>query len=258
MLLKYLWDKNLTRGAFNFKGIKHITIVEDTQYFAPKDLTRQNKLTTYLEDIALLQRGTGECLISLATHPDISQEILANCGVLVCFKSHMEKELLCKLLNLDSEHEDYLAILEEGQCIIRVNSIKRPFLLKVPFIGRSWLENSEIKRNNKKILENYKQIESGSIEIPNLRFLRSIKKLSQRCAIIFKKIKNKTKESLKIFKKNKKKTSKWEKKFIPNSDFDDVPQMSDNNYDFGEKKNNYFEKLKNFINELATREENLK
>jgi hypothetical protein len=139
MVLKYLWDKNLARGAYNFQGIKHITIVEDTQYFAPKDITRQNKLTTYLEDIALLQRGTGECLISLATHPDISEEILANCGVLVCFKTHMEKGLLCKLLNLNSENEDYLSILEEGQCIIRVNSIKRPFLLSVPLIKREWL-----------------------------------------------------------------------------------------------------------------------
>jgi len=118
MVLKYLWDKNLTQGAYNFQGIKHITIVEDTQYFAPKDLARKNKLTSYLEDIALLQRGTGECLISLATHPDISEEILANCGVLVCFKTHMEKELLCKLLNLDTENEDYLSILEEGQCIV--------------------------------------------------------------------------------------------------------------------------------------------
>ena len=258
MLLKYLWDKNLTRGAFNFKGIKHITIVEDTQYFAPKDLTRQNKLTTYLEDIALLQRGTGECLISLATHPDISQEILANCGVLVCFKSHMEKELLCTLLNLDSEHEDYLAILEEGQCIIRVNSIKRPFLLKVPFIGRSWLKNSEIKRNNKKILENYKKIESESIETPNYGFSKSIKKLSQRCAKILRKIKNKTKERMSKFKKNKKKKLDGDLIYMPDSNFDDDFPMSDEDDDFGEKENNNFEILKKFIDELATKEENLK
>ncbi len=258
MLLKYLWDKNLTRGAFNFKGIRHLTIVEDTQYFAPKDLTRKNKLTTYLEDIALLQRGTGECLISLATHPDISQEILANCGVLVCFKSHMEKEILCKLLNLDSEHEDYLAILEEGQYIIRVNSIKRPFLLKIPFIGRSWLENSEIKRNNEKILENYNKIESESIETPNLRFLRIIKKLSQRCAKILKKIKNKTKESMSKFKKNKKKKPYEDSIFIPDSNFDDVPRMSYEDDDNEEKEKNNFERLKTFIDELATKEENLK
>ncbi|MFX1242689.1 MAG: ATP-binding protein, partial [Promethearchaeota archaeon] len=78
MILKYLWDKNLTRGAYNFKGIQHITIIEDAQYFAPQDLAKKSKLTTYLEDIALLQRGTGECLITLATRPNISKEILAN------------------------------------------------------------------------------------------------------------------------------------------------------------------------------------
>lgn len=26
MILKYLWDKNLTYGAYNFKGMKHLTI----------------------------------------------------------------------------------------------------------------------------------------------------------------------------------------------------------------------------------------
>ena len=77
MVLKYLWDKNLTYGALNFKGIKHLTIVEDAQYFAPKDLSHQTKLTIYLGDIALLQRGAGECLISIATRPQVSEEILA-------------------------------------------------------------------------------------------------------------------------------------------------------------------------------------
>ena len=78
MILKYLWDKNLTFRAYNFKGIKHITIVEDAQYFAPKDKSSQTKISSYLEDIALLQRGTGECLISIATRPNVSAEILAN------------------------------------------------------------------------------------------------------------------------------------------------------------------------------------
>ncbi|KKK44857.1 hypothetical protein LCGC14_0706610 [marine sediment metagenome] len=259
MLLKYLWDKNLTRGSFNFKGIKHITIVEDTQYFAPKDLTRQNKLTTYLEDIALLQRGTGECLISLATHPDISQEILANCGVLVCFKSHMEKELLCKLLNLDVEHEDYLSILEEGQCIIRVNSIKRPFLLKVPFIKRSWLENSEIKRNNKKILGNYKKIESENLESPDSRVLKSITKLSQRCTKIFKKIKTKTKEKMnKLKKKNNEKKPYEDFIHIPDPYVDRLPQKSDKEDNFKGQKDEDFERLRKYIDGLAAKQENLK
>jgi len=156
MVLKYLWDRNITRGAYKFKGIKHITIIEDAQYFVPKDLTKQTKLSTYLEDIALLQRGTGECLISIATHPEISREILANCGALIVFKTHMQREFLCELLNLDKEKQEYLSILEEGQCLARVNSIKEPFLLSIPFIKRESLEMSEINRNNKISLSNDK------------------------------------------------------------------------------------------------------
>jgi len=153
MILKYLWDKNLARGAFNFDGIKHITIIEDAQYFAPQNLIKKSKLTTYLEDIALLQRGTGECLITLATRPDISKEILANNGIVLTFKNHIEKEIMCELLNIDLEKKYYLSKLEEGQCIIRINSIKEPFLLKIPLIKRNFLSMSELERNNNKILK---------------------------------------------------------------------------------------------------------
>jgi len=252
MLLKYLWDKNLTRGAFNFKGIKHVTIIEDTQYFAPKDLTRKNKLTTYLEDIALLQRGTGECLISLATHPEISQEILANCGVLVCFKTHMEKEFLCKLLNLDTEHEDYLSILEEGQCLIRVNSIKRPFLLGVPFVKRDWLEMSEINRNNQVILEN---LENKSFESVKTPFFKFIKKFKEKSAKSMNRINNK----IKGFKnKLKKKFNDKEIDSLGIPDFDSDKGYLENDidtFDEDEKEKEAFERLKIYIKELAAEQE---
>jgi hypothetical protein len=35
MVLKYLWDKNIETGSKNYEGIKHVTIIEDAQYFAP-------------------------------------------------------------------------------------------------------------------------------------------------------------------------------------------------------------------------------
>jgi len=159
MVLKYLWDKNLTQGAYEYKGIKHLTIIEDVQYFAPRELTHKTKLTTYLEDIALLQRGTGECLISIATRPQISEEILANCGVLVVFKSYMQRGLLAELLNLREENEDYMSILKEGQCIVRVNSIKRSFLLWIPYIERKWLKRGDVNRKNKLILKKIKDKE---------------------------------------------------------------------------------------------------
>jgi hypothetical protein len=157
MILKYLWDKNLANGALDYEGIKHITIIEDAQYFAPQGLVKKSKLTSYLEDIALLQRGTGECLITLATRPDISKEILANNGVVITFKNHIEKEIMCELLNLDIEKKNYLSALEEGQCIIRVNSLKDPFILHIPLIKRETLTVIEIKRKNDEILRKMKK-----------------------------------------------------------------------------------------------------
>ena len=60
---------------------------------------------------------------------------------------------MCELLNLDNENRNYLSILEEGQCIIRVNSVKKPFLLKIPYIKNELLTFKEIYRNNSHILE---------------------------------------------------------------------------------------------------------
>ena len=149
VILKYLWDYNLESGGY--QGIKHITIIEDAQYFVPKSIVKKSKLSTYLEDIALLQRGTGECLICIATRLDISEEILANSGIVVSFKNYYEKEILGELLSLPKDHYDYLSYLNEGQCIVRVNSIKDPFVLQIPFMA-------EKKRKLEPKLENYNSI----------------------------------------------------------------------------------------------------
>ncbi len=157
MVLKYLWDKNIETGSKNYEGIKHVTIIEDAQYFAPQELSSRTKLTSYIEDIALLLRGTGECLISLATRPNISREILANCGVLVSFQVHMQKDLMQELLNLKDWQKEYLSMLKRGQCIIRVNSIEKPFAMESEHVKRSWLSDEEIAKKNEEILEQTKK-----------------------------------------------------------------------------------------------------
>ena len=149
IILKYLWDRNLTKGANKYNGISHITVIEDAQYFAPQGLLKKSKLTTYLEDIALLQRGTGECLVTLATRPDISKEILANNGIVLTFRNHLEKEIMCDLLSLDVEKKSILSTLNEGECIIRVNSIKEPFLMKIPLLKREIITMQDIYEKNK-------------------------------------------------------------------------------------------------------------
>ncbi len=153
MILKYLWDRNIAAGSKDYKGIRHITIIEDAQYFAPEELSQRTKLTSYIEDITLLLRGTGECLITVATRPKISKEILANCGVFVSFQNHMQKDLMQELLNLRENQKEYLSMLQRGQCIVRVNSIEKPFVLQSSYVERSWLTDEEIARNNQKVLE---------------------------------------------------------------------------------------------------------
>jgi len=255
MILKYLWDKNLTRGAYNFQGIKHITIVEDTQYFAPKDLTRKNKLTSYLEDIALLQRGTGECLISLATHPDISEEILANCGVLICFKTHMAKDFLCKLLNLDIKHESYLSILKKGQCIVRVNSIERPFLLKVPHIPREWLKISEINTSNALVLEKSEKLKKEGLQIPQNKQKHYLRNFLKKSAVYLKKVKNQSGDNMtKQQKENDK--QKLNEIWDDERDLDDFDQ--ENNPEIIQVPKVPFDRLRKCLDELYEKQEKRK
>jgi len=252
MILKYLWDKNLTRGAYNFQGIKHITIVEDTQYFAPKDLTRKNKLTTYLEDIALLQRGTGECLISLATHPDISEEILANCGVLICFKTHIAKEFLCKLLNLDVKHEDYLSILKKGQCIVRVNSIERPFLLKVPHIPREWLKISEINENNRLVLERFEKLNIKSSMEPNKKQKQNFSNFRKKSALFLDRVKKQNGDNMKKHQKESEK-QKFDDNWDDEEYFEDFNDDSIPDSTLG--SNLAYDRLKRYMDEVYEKQE---
>jgi hypothetical protein len=249
MILKYLWDVNITQGAYNFNGIKHLTIIEDVQYFAPKDLSKQTKLTSYLEDIALLQRGTGECLISLATHSDISEDILANCGILVCFKTHLEREALCKLLNLNTENEDYLSILEVGQCIVRVNSIKRPFLLNVPLIQRKYLEISEINKNNSKLIKHFENSENESLKNPNKLFTGIHNKFGKKCLYMVNKLKN---SIMKRKRKMKKKFDNFKEDFEQSNE--EPESIFDKSTDLNEDEREY-EKLKNFIEKIVEEQE---
>ncbi|MFX1412609.1 MAG: ATP-binding protein [Promethearchaeota archaeon] len=174
MILKYLWDLNLTVGADKYNGIKHLTIIEDAQYFAPQDLSKKLKITSYLEDIALLQRGTGECLISLATRPNISNEILANCGVFISFQSHLQKDLMQELLNLEDTEKNFISALDEGICIVRINSVKEPFLLWVPLIKRNKITVSEIQKNNKLILKNFQNFRMKEKKSRKINFLKSL------------------------------------------------------------------------------------
>ena len=70
----------------------------------------------------------------------------------------MQKEFLTELLNFDGEQKKFLSMLKTGDAIIRVNSIGKPFALRIPYIERSWLDNKEIWRTNDRIIRDIKGI----------------------------------------------------------------------------------------------------
>ena len=254
MILKYLWDRNLSSGSNDYKTIRHMTIIEDAQYFAPRGLSDQTKISTYIEDIALLLRGTGECLISLATRPNVSEEILANCGVLIAFKNHMQKELLRKLLNLDSEQEEYLSMLKMGYCIVRVNSIEKPFLLYIPFIKRHSLKIEEINENNQRILQ------KGEINTElAVKRSQSNEKLVNKLFQFFKKLKYKV-SSTKLKQHSLENENLLKEDDLPlpqiQSNINNIQRMEANK--IIEEKDESFIRLKEHINNLAKEQNNKK
>jgi hypothetical protein len=154
MVFKYLWDQNLSAGATLTP--RHMTLVEDAQYFIPYSLIKQSKLTSYIEDVALLQRGTGEILISIATRPAVSEDVLANAGVFITFQSHYDTEQIQELTGLKDDQMKILGALQEGDCVIRVASIPQPFKLKIPFLGNV-SENSPVDNVPLNKTENIKE-----------------------------------------------------------------------------------------------------
>lgn len=198
---------------------------------------RKNKLTTYLEDIALLQRGTGECLITLASRPDISKQILANNGIVLTFKNHIEKDVMCELLNLDIEKRHYLSILEEGQCIIRINSIKEPFLLKIPLMKDDSLSISEIYKNNYLILESINDNTNLVPKIQKKKLLVYLRKITAYFSSISKKLQSIFKNKKKIVKQN-----------LPIKEYGEDTVLHKN------LEHHSFETLKSYINNLYNRQ----
>ncbi|MFX0101020.1 MAG: ATP-binding protein, partial [Candidatus Hodarchaeota archaeon] len=130
MLLKKIWDHNLIKGPS--RNINHVTIIEDSQYFSQNPNQMASRKSSYFEDIALLLRGTGEVLITISTRPDVSNNVLSNCGLIVAFQSKLTDDIekLQGILHLSEDQRSLLEILPVFTALIKTNSHPYPFLLK--------------------------------------------------------------------------------------------------------------------------------
>ncbi|MBD3352304.1 MAG: DUF87 domain-containing protein, partial [Candidatus Lokiarchaeota archaeon] len=92
VLFNNLWVKNLEGGKSD--RIKHFTVIEDSIFFSSDSNTKLHKNTSYIEDMALLLRGTGECLFTINTRPTISENVMANAGVLISFQTSYDQKVM--------------------------------------------------------------------------------------------------------------------------------------------------------------------
>ena len=132
ILFNHIWIYNLKNGPNS--EINHFTLIEDSQFLLSQKKSQNSPSSSYLEDFALLLRGTGECLITINTRPTISEDVMANAGVIISFQLNYDQKMMGKLLGLIETKHHYLAALDIGECIIKTNSIPTPFMIKVPLI----------------------------------------------------------------------------------------------------------------------------
>jgi hypothetical protein len=160
ILFNSIWVQNLKRGES--KNIRHFTIIEDSQFFISQNSVRSQVRTNYLEDFALLLRGTGECLININTRPNISEDIMANAGVVISFQLSYDQKMMGRLLALREKNFYYLTKLKVGQCLIKVNSIPTPFLMQVPkiddLLNNHKINPSKFLKIKKKSIRKFKEL----------------------------------------------------------------------------------------------------
>ena len=149
IILKYVMDEALNRGPVD--ELKHLVIIEDAQYLVPSIL-RELPETTLGEDIPLLLRGVGESMISIATRPEISQDIIANSAIKISFRltSGQDTSKIRGFQNLNELQENYLKILPKRESIATTLNFPFPFRIKI-------FNNKEKKTSSEEIFtHNYK------------------------------------------------------------------------------------------------------
>ncbi|MHA1229937.1 MAG: ATP-binding protein [Candidatus Helarchaeota archaeon] len=171
LILKYIIDKALQRGITN--ELKHLVIIEDSQLLVPAIL-REVPETSMGEDIPLLLRGVGEGMITIATRPEISPDIISNSGIKVSFKSTYDSKKIANYQNLNQEQEEYLRVMPKREAIITLPSFQYPFRIKTEDAYFRKCSNREIYENNRK---NFPLIYED-LQKSDLEFLESSEKAS--------------------------------------------------------------------------------
>jgi hypothetical protein len=129
VVLKNMFDRAMKLGLS--RTIRHIVIVEEAGLLVPEVFSRKTSSeTTPAEDIVLVERALGEGMILVSPRPTISENILANSGTKVIFRSPYDSKRVARFLNLNKAQERYLKVLPKREAIVTIPSYPYPFRIK--------------------------------------------------------------------------------------------------------------------------------
>jgi len=179
LILKLIFDNALQRGLT--QELKHIVVIEDSQLLLPAIL-REVAETNLGEDIPLLLRGVGQGMITIATRPEISPDVISNSGIKISFRSTYDSKKIANYQNLNKEQEEYLKIMPKQEAIITIPSFSYPFRIKSININFPSVSNKDIYENNKHFFPFvYDNISTDNIEQSiNNNNLNSVNNNSQK------------------------------------------------------------------------------
>jgi nucleoside-triphosphatase THEP1 len=192
LVLKWIWEYNMKKKPTN--ELEHLTIFEDASYIASKKMLETTKISTYLEDIAMLLRGKGEALITLTTTLDISKNIIRNSGSKFFFKFNEKNEDVIHYLGFRSNFPLKANELTTGYCLAKIDSIPDAFLLKIKNTNKKIsskggptylkevndlkLKKSNVdskKINSIEVIENKQEVPATSLQEINRNFKNDVK-----------------------------------------------------------------------------------
>ncbi|MFW9845502.1 MAG: ATP-binding protein [Candidatus Thorarchaeota archaeon] len=117
LIAKRIFDYALHRGIR--PGLHHLVVLEEANNLVPESYTRHTAAdVTTGESMVMLQRATGQGVVTISTRPNVSSNILANTATKVAFRLPYDSPVGARFMSLDESQERYLKTLKRGRALI--------------------------------------------------------------------------------------------------------------------------------------------
>lgn len=133
MILRWIHLYRLSRGETD--NLKHVLFLEEAHNLFTQ--TSFNKDNTSLENLYREIRGFGQGIVSITQHPSLLPiELLGNCHTQIYLGLQHADDITMarKSLFLDYDEDEYLNILNVGECIVKIKNRVEPCLVKTPLV----------------------------------------------------------------------------------------------------------------------------